>query len=147
MRALEISPLPKQTTYVPDQRDVWKTGPEQHPMARVMHRFQLDAPGPMDFKMLTLQHQALHEISRALVRSGFTSLDAQALALGLPRSTAWTVVNCKQKLGRLHLNTTRRILAKSDLPLAVRAAVEAYSASVHPKNTSAPPRMSRTLAR
>ena len=73
---------------------------------------------------------ALAEITKALIRSGHTSLDDQARVLGLPRSTAWTVISCRHKLGRLHLSTTMKILANPQLPPEVRAAVEAYSASL-----------------
>ena len=80
--------------------------------------------------MAVPEHEALAAIAKALVRSGFTSLDDQAAALGLPRSTAWTIVSGKHKRGRLHANTTMKLLANPSLPLQVRAAVEAYATSV-----------------
>jgi hypothetical protein len=43
----------------------------------------------------------IHHIGQALVASGYTSLDEQAKALGLNRSTTWTIVKAKHKLGRL----------------------------------------------
>jgi len=69
---------------------------------------------------------ALFAISKALIESGNSTLDAQARALGLSRSTAWTVIGAKHKAGRLSLKTTRRMLANPRLPAPVRAAVEAY---------------------
>jgi len=35
----------------------------------------------------------LQDISEALIADGYTSLDAQAKALGVHRSTAWTIMN------------------------------------------------------
>jgi hypothetical protein len=47
----------------------------------------------------------LERISEALVLCGYTSLDEQAKALGLGRSTAWTITKNKHKLGRLSAKT------------------------------------------
>src|SRR5690348_12276325 len=62
-------------------------------------------------------------IADALIKAGHTSLDAQAKALGLSRSTAWTIVKTKHKLGRLNAETTSRILANPDTPSSVRSIV------------------------
>ena len=85
---------------------------------------------------LVARQQALAAIIEALVRSGYKSLDAQAQALGLCRSTAWTVIKHKHKVGRLHLSTARKMLASPALPSQVRAAVEAYLGSI--QNEGAP---------
>ena len=53
----------------------------------------------------------LQDISEALIADGYTSLDAQAKALGVHRSTAWTIMKAKHKLGRLSLKTTNSMLA------------------------------------
>ena len=65
-------------------------------------------------------------ISAALISSGYTSLDEQARALGLGRSTAWNIIKHKHKLGRLSAKTIDRILKNSKTPPIVRAAVEQY---------------------
>ena len=78
------------------------------------------------------RHNALAGISQALIQSGYKSLDAQARALGLSRSTAWTVIKHHHKLGRLHSTTTAKMLANPALPDQVRAAVEAYLGSATP---------------
>jgi hypothetical protein len=70
----------------------------------------------------------LQDISNALIASGCTSLDKQAKALGLNRSTAWTIVKTKHKLGRLHTKTTARILANPDTPASVRTVIQQYIA-------------------
>ena len=39
------------------------------------------------------QSSKIREIGNALITAGIISLDAQAKALGLPRSTAWTILS------------------------------------------------------
>ena len=80
--------------------------------------------------MGTVRQNPLTAITEALIQSGYRSLDAQARALGISRSTAWTIINGKHKRGRLHANTTIKILSNPALPAQVRAVVEAYAASV-----------------
>jgi hypothetical protein len=70
----------------------------------------------------------LQQISEALITSGYTSLDAQAKALGIHRSTAWTIIKARHKLGRLSSKTTSRILANPEAPPAVRTVIEKYLA-------------------
>jgi hypothetical protein len=67
-------------------------------------------------------------ISEALIASGYTSLDEQAKALGLRRSTTWTIIKKKHKLGRLSTKTTDRILTNAQTPAAVRTVVKHYVA-------------------
>jgi hypothetical protein len=71
---------------------------------------------------------SLQDISEALVACGYTSLDGQAKALGIHRSTAWTIIKTKHKLGRLSTKTTKRILANPVTPPAVRSIVQKYMA-------------------
>jgi hypothetical protein len=70
----------------------------------------------------------LERISEALVLCGYTSLDEQAKALGLGRSTAWTITKNKHKLGRLSAKTIDRILSNPQTPPAVRVVVQEYLA-------------------
>jgi hypothetical protein len=72
----------------------------------------------------------LQHIANALLASGHTSLDEQAKALGLRRSTAWTIVRAKHKLGRLSTKTTERILANRLTPPSVRALLQLYLAEM-----------------
>src|SRR3569833_2661251 len=81
--------------------------------------------------MRNVGQNPLSAITDALVQSGYRSLDAQARALGISRSTAWSIISGKHKRGRLHVNTTVKILTNPALPMQVRAAVEAYAASVN----------------
>jgi hypothetical protein len=68
------------------------------------------------------------QIAEALIEAGYKSLDAQAKALGIHRSTAWTIIKSRHKLGRLNTKTTQQILANPETPPAVRAVVEKYLA-------------------
>lgn len=68
------------------------------------------------------------DIVNALRASGYTSLDRQAKALGLPRATAWTIIKKKHKIGRLSKKTVYRILTCPETPPAVRSVVERYLA-------------------
>jgi hypothetical protein len=70
----------------------------------------------------------LWHISKALIASRYTSLDQQAKAMGIHRSTAWTIIKTKHKLGRLSTKTTKRILANPELPQSVRYVVDQYMA-------------------
>ena len=62
-------------------------------------------------------------IAEELIELGYSSLDSQAKALGLNRSTVWTIMKRKHKLGRLNTKTARRILANQRTPLSVRAII------------------------
>ena len=78
---------------------------------------------PLSRRNYTVQ---IHHITDALIACGYYCLDEQAKALGVSRSTAWTIVKTKHKLGRLSTKTTTRILANPETPPAVRAVVQQY---------------------
>jgi hypothetical protein len=65
---------------------------------------------PRDYKI------CIQDITATLIACGYYSLDAQAKALGINRSTAWTIVRNKHKLGRLSAKTTERMLSNGALP-------------------------------
>jgi predicted DNA-binding transcriptional regulator AlpA len=67
-------------------------------------------------------------IREALIGCGYTKLDQQAKALGISRSTVWTIIKTKHKLGRLSTKTTKRILANPELPPPVRSVILQYLA-------------------
>jgi hypothetical protein len=64
-------------------------------------------------------------IASALIEAGYISLDTQAKALGLNRSTVWNIMKSKHKLGRLNSKTARCIWANPDTPASVRAIIDA----------------------
>jgi hypothetical protein len=65
----------------------------------------------------------IHLIAEALLKAGYCSLDAQAKALGLSRSTVWTIMKTRHKLGCLNNKTVRSILANPSTPASVRVII------------------------
>ena len=74
------------------------------------------------------QRRKIEEIGRTLVECGFVALEEQAYALGLCRSTAWTVIRATHKTSGLSAMTLNRMLATDHLPLPVRLKVLEYIA-------------------
>src|SRR5262245_1722490 len=67
----------------------------------------------------------IRRFADALIKGGYLSLDKQAKALGLRRSTAWTIMKKTHKLGMLNNKTIRCILANPDTPVSVRVVIQA----------------------
>lgn len=80
----------------------------------------------------------IQRIGDALVAEGFVTLDEQATALGLPRSTTWTILRANHKKSGLSAAIVNRILKAPQLPGSVRAKVLQYveekSAGLHGHN-------------
>ena len=72
------------------------------------------------------QSARIREIANALTDSGFRTLDAKANALGVSRSTAWTILKSAHKSSGLSARIINRILARNQLPPLVRAKVLEY---------------------
>jgi hypothetical protein len=77
--------------------------------------------------MQNLQRVKIEEIAEALVEAGLHSLDEQAEALGLHRSTTWTIVKSQCKATGLTAATINRILRSPKLPASVRVQVIEYA--------------------
>ena len=73
-------------------------------------------------------HQAakMREIGEALVAVGYHKLDDQAAALGLSRSTTWTIIKGTHKGSGLSAATLNRMLSAPDLHPLVRRKVLEY---------------------
>ena len=84
---------------------------------------------------LNARKNRIQDITRALTLSGYTSLDQQAKALGLHRSTAWTIIKNKHKLGRLSAKTIERIIANPETPPLVLTVIQEYVIERHQPNT------------
>ena len=67
------------------------------------------------------QSSKIREIGEALVTTGLVSLDAQAKVLGLPRSTAWTILSAEHKSTGISARIVSRMLSSERLPQLVRA--------------------------
>jgi hypothetical protein len=73
------------------------------------------------------QAHKIAEIRKALVDAGIHSLDMEATALGLSRSTTWAMLHHQcHKASGISAVTIRRMLASPNLPPAARHAIEEY---------------------
>ena len=62
------------------------------------------------------QERKIQEIGEALIAEGLTTLGKQAAALGLVRSTAWFILQAKQKRAGITTATLDRMLESPHLP-------------------------------
>jgi len=74
------------------------------------------------------QSSKIRELGDALVASGISTLDQQASALGLSRSTTWTILKANHKTSGLSAAVINRMLAVPQLPALVRAVLVEYIA-------------------
>jgi hypothetical protein len=77
-------------------------------------------------KMKARQSAKIREVAEALASEGIVTLDAQAEALGLCRSTTWTIVKSSHKSTGLSATVISRILAAQQLSPLVRSKVLEY---------------------
>jgi predicted DNA-binding transcriptional regulator AlpA len=76
--------------------------------------------------MKARQCAKIGELREALLDAGLMSLDQQAAALGLSRSTAWALLKSTHKASGLSASTIRRMLNSPALPPKARRVVEDY---------------------
>jgi hypothetical protein len=74
------------------------------------------------------QSAKIREIGDALCAAGHLTLDQQALALGLSRSTTWSILQAGHKSSGLSTHVINRMLAWPKLPPAVRSKIFEYVA-------------------
>jgi predicted DNA-binding transcriptional regulator AlpA len=74
------------------------------------------------------QSAKIREVRDALIEAGLLTLDQQAKALGLSRSTTWTILRANHKASGLSASIVNRMLASPQLPPLVRAKVLEYIA-------------------
>lgn len=72
------------------------------------------------------QWAKIREIMGALRIAGFESLDQQAAALGLSRSTTWSILSGQHKNSGLSTGTIARILGNQQVPALVRKKLLEY---------------------
>jgi hypothetical protein len=77
-------------------------------------------------ELKTRQAAKLREIREALIAEGYDSLHDQASALGLSRSTTWSIVKSNHKSSGLSITTLNRMLAARRLPPLVRKKILEY---------------------
>lgn len=100
------------------------------PIFGSMQKTQTDSQQPRRPQSLAAmklwQAARIREIANALTASGFYTLDEQARALGVSRSTAWSILKSAHKSSGLSAEIINRMLAKSQLPPLVRSKILEY---------------------
>jgi hypothetical protein len=96
------------------------------------------------------QARKIKELAQVLESVGFVSLDDQAKALGLSRSTTWTILKAKHKNYGLSASVIRRVLTNPDLGPRVRSKIIEYvrdkAAGAYGHNDAQLRRFTRLLA-
>jgi hypothetical protein len=99
-------------------------------------------------EMKARQSAKIRELKDALIDAGFLTLNEQATALRLSRSTTWTIVKANHKASGLSATTINRMLMSPQLPTLARAKILEYvqekSAGLHGHN---PTQLRRFTAR
>ena len=72
------------------------------------------------------QSSKIRELGDALVTAGFVMLDEQAQAIGLCRSTTWTILKGNHKTSGPSATVINRMLAAPQLPPLVRQKILEY---------------------
>jgi hypothetical protein len=93
-------------------------------VARVQARTQ--RPLLLTARMKARQSSKIRELAEAVKSAGFLTLDEQAKALGLPRSTAWTIRKANHKASGLSASIINRMLAAPELPPLARTKILEY---------------------
>jgi predicted DNA-binding transcriptional regulator AlpA len=76
--------------------------------------------------MKARQSSKIRELVEAIESAGFLTLDEQAKALGLSRSTVWTIRKAGHKASGLSASIINRMLAAPELPSLARTKVLEY---------------------
>jgi hypothetical protein len=83
---------------------------------------------PVVAEMKARQAAKIRELGHALVDAGFLTLDEQSKALGLARSTTWTILRASHKGSGLSAAIIRRMLLSPKLPPFARRKILEYTA-------------------
>jgi hypothetical protein len=86
-----------------------------------------DAPSSIS-AMKSRQCAKIAELRRVLLVAGYHSLNKQAIALGLSRSTTWAILQANHKSSGLSGSLIKRMLRSRELPPAARQWIEEYVA-------------------
>ena len=81
---------------------------------------------PVSVTMKARQSSKIRELAEAVESAGFLTLDEQARALGVPRSTAWTIRRASHKASGLTASIINRMLTAPQLPPLVRSKILEY---------------------
>jgi hypothetical protein len=82
---------------------------------------------PVVAEMKARQASKIRELGHALVDAGFLTLDEQSKALGLSRSTTWTILRASHKGSGLSAAIIKRMLLWPQLPPLARSIIIEYT--------------------
>ena len=82
---------------------------------------------PVVAEMKARQVAKITELGRALIDAGFLTLDEQSKALGLARSTTWTILRASHKGSGLSAAIIKRMLLWPQLPPLARSIIIEYT--------------------
>ena len=77
--------------------------------------------------MKARQASKIRELGHVLVDAGFLTLDEQSKALGLARSTTWTILRAGHKGSGLSAAMIKRMLLSPELPPLARSKILEYA--------------------
>jgi hypothetical protein len=77
--------------------------------------------------MKSRQAAKIRELGQSLIDAGFVTLDQQSEALGLARSTTWTILKASHKGSGLSAAIIKRILLSPQLPPLARSKIVEYT--------------------
>jgi hypothetical protein len=77
--------------------------------------------------MKSRQAAKIRELGQSLIDAGFVTLDQQSEALGLARSTTWTIVRASHKHSGLSAAVINRMLLSPQLPPFARRKILEYT--------------------
>jgi len=90
------------------------------------HVFPAPSNRPGAANLKALQRLKIKQLRDALVNAGFLTLDVQAEALGLRRSTTWAILQANHKGSGLSVAIINRMLDSPRLPPLARSRVLEY---------------------
>ena len=96
------------------------------PSAAARGQARTERPLPLTARMKARQSSKIRELAEAVKSAGFLTLDEQAKALGLSRSTAWTIRKASHKASGLSASIINRMLAAPKLPPSARTRILEY---------------------
>ena len=82
--------------------------------------------GPARIELKARQAAKIKELWETVRTAGFLTVDEQAKALGLPRSTAWTLRRANHKASGLSASIINQMLSTPHLPALARAKILEY---------------------
>lgn len=102
-------------------------------IVRKSFRKQPDVPiahaqAPLNRNIKLQQCAKIAELGQALLAAGLQSTESRARALGLCRSTTWTILKAGHKSTGLTASIIRRILDSPELPSGAKQVIEQYVA-------------------